>query len=118
MADHLQQLLDSLLWEGYALYPYTPTSTKNATPTPFGIVYPPAYAEALTTTYDELALRCALQAPPDAILAARCASWSPRASATRRRSERSSCRGRWWERSRRPLRASSARCGRTAVRRR
>ena len=56
--------------EGYALYPYTPTSTKNATPTPFGIVYPPAYAEALTTTYDELALRCALQAPPDAILAA------------------------------------------------
>ena len=71
MADQLQQLLDSLLWEGYALYPYTPTATKNATPTPFGIVYPPAYAEALTTTYDELELRCALQAPPDAILAAR-----------------------------------------------
>ncbi len=71
MADQLQQLLDSLLWEGYALYPYTPTATKNATPTPFGIVYPPAYAEALTTTYDELELRCALEAPPDAILAAR-----------------------------------------------
>ena len=71
MADHLQQLLDSLLWEGYALYPYTPTATKNATPTPFGIVYPPAYAQALTTTYDELELRCALEAPPDAILAAR-----------------------------------------------
>lgn len=71
MADQLQQLLDSLLWEGYALYPYTPTATKNATPTPFGIVYPPAYAEALTTTYDELELRCALEAPADAILSAR-----------------------------------------------
>ena len=35
----------SLLYEGYALYPYTP-GVKNATPTPFGIVYPPAYAEA------------------------------------------------------------------------
>ena len=44
MADALEQLVDSLLWEGYALYPYTPGATKNATPTPFGIVYPPAYA--------------------------------------------------------------------------
>jgi hypothetical protein len=41
----VEQLLDSLLYEGYALYPYTPGATKNATPTPHGIVYPPAYAE-------------------------------------------------------------------------
>jgi hypothetical protein len=38
--SHLERLVDSLLFEGYALYPYTPGSTKNATPTPFGIVYP------------------------------------------------------------------------------
>ena len=44
MTDALEQLVDSLLYEGYALYPYTPGATKNATPTPFGIVYPPAYA--------------------------------------------------------------------------
>jgi hypothetical protein len=44
----LDELVDSLLWEGYALYPYTPGATKNATPTPFGIVYPPAYASATT----------------------------------------------------------------------
>jgi len=37
---HLERLVDSLLFEGYALYPYTPGATKNATPTPFGIVYP------------------------------------------------------------------------------
>ena len=36
----LERLIDTLLYEGYALYPYTPGSAKNATPTPFGIVYP------------------------------------------------------------------------------
>jgi hypothetical protein len=41
----VEQLVDSLLYEGYALYPYTPGATKNATPTPHGIVYPAAYAE-------------------------------------------------------------------------
>ncbi|MGZ4184845.1 MAG: hypothetical protein ACXVFQ_14890 [Solirubrobacteraceae bacterium] len=70
MSDTLEQLVDSLLWEGYALYPYTPTATKNATPTPFGIVYPPVYAETLASTYDHLELRCVLEAPPDAILSA------------------------------------------------
>ena len=54
----LEALVDSLLYEGYALYPYTPGATKNATPTPFGIVYPPAYARALDTTYDHLELQC------------------------------------------------------------
>jgi hypothetical protein len=70
MTDALAQLVDSLLWEGYALYPYTPTATKNATPTPFGIVYPPVYAATLASTYDHLELRCVLDAPPDAVLSA------------------------------------------------
>ncbi|HXB66108.1 MAG TPA: hypothetical protein VNV42_14660 [Solirubrobacteraceae bacterium] len=70
MPEPLQQLLDSLLYEGYALYPYTPGATKNATPTPFGIVYPPAYARALPSTFDHLELRCVLEAVPDAVLEA------------------------------------------------
>jgi hypothetical protein len=65
-----EALIDSLLWEGYALYPYTPGATKNATPTPFGIVYPPAYAAGLSSTFDHLELRCELRAPADAVLAA------------------------------------------------
>ena len=44
MTTQLDELVDTLLWEGHQLYPYTPSATKNATPTPFGIVYPPAYA--------------------------------------------------------------------------
>ncbi len=55
------ELVDSLLYEGYALYPYTPGATKNATPTPFGIVYPPAYARALPTTHHQLELRCVVE---------------------------------------------------------
>jgi hypothetical protein len=57
----VNELVDTLLYEGYALYPYTPGATKNATPTPFGIVYPPAYAGALHTTYDHLQLQCVVE---------------------------------------------------------
>ena len=57
----MNELVDSLLWEGYALYPYTPGATKNATPTPFGIVYPPASARTLESTYDHLELQCVVE---------------------------------------------------------
>jgi hypothetical protein len=57
----LEELVTSLLYEGYALYPYTPGSAKNATPTPFGIVYPPAYAGG--STFDHLRLECRLVEP-------------------------------------------------------
>jgi hypothetical protein len=56
VTDGLERLVDSLLYEGYALYPYTPGATKNATPTPFGIVYPPAYAAGSDATFDHLVL--------------------------------------------------------------
>ena len=57
----MNELVESLLYEGYALYPYTPGATKNATPTPFGIVYPPAYARQLDSTYDHLDLQCVVE---------------------------------------------------------
>ncbi len=60
MNAQLEALVSSLLYEGYALYPYTPGATKNATPTPFGIVYPPAYAEHLPTGFDHLRVECLL----------------------------------------------------------
>jgi hypothetical protein len=70
MPDALEQLLDSLLYEGYALYPYTPEAAKNATPTPFGILYPPTYAAGLASTFEHLELRCVLEAPRDARISA------------------------------------------------
>jgi hypothetical protein len=66
----LEELIEALLYEGYALYPYTPGATKNATPTPFGILYPPAYAESRPTTFDHLQMEMALACAPDATLQA------------------------------------------------
>ncbi|MDQ3728973.1 MAG: hypothetical protein M3355_05235 [Actinomycetota bacterium] len=66
MEKSLETLLESLLYEGYALYPYTPTATKNSTPTPFGIVYPPGYAEHNRSTFDHLRIDCILHSEEDA----------------------------------------------------
>jgi hypothetical protein len=68
MTSSLEQLIESLLYEGYALYPYTPGATKNATPTPFGIVYPPSYAALAGSTFDHLAMECVLRADPRALI--------------------------------------------------
>ncbi|MDQ3850476.1 MAG: hypothetical protein M3296_07675 [Actinomycetota bacterium] len=54
---HLERLVESLLYEGYALYPYTTGSQKNATPTPFGIVYPPAYADRQPAAFDRMQIQ-------------------------------------------------------------
>jgi len=54
MHEVAEQLAKSLLFEGYALYPYTPAATKNATPTPFGIAYPTAYANAQPAAFDHV----------------------------------------------------------------
>ena len=70
LSEPLDQLVESLLWEGYALYPYTPGATKNATPTPFGIVYPPLYAIGAASTFDHLELRCVLDCAAPAQLEA------------------------------------------------
>ena len=64
----LEELLGTLLFEGYALYPYTPGATKNATPTPFGIVYPPVYAQATASTFDKLRMQGVALADGDAVL--------------------------------------------------
>ncbi|MGI8507318.1 MAG: hypothetical protein ACR2MK_11065, partial [Solirubrobacteraceae bacterium] len=59
----LEELVSSLLYEGYALYPYTPGATKNATPTPFGIVYPPTYAAECAGAHDHARLECLAEVP-------------------------------------------------------
>ena len=66
----LEELIDALLYEGYALYPYTPGATKNATPTPFGILYPPAYAEGSPAAFDHLRMDIALAPGPAATVRA------------------------------------------------
>jgi hypothetical protein len=66
----LEELVSSLLYEGYALYPYTPGALKNATPTPFGIVYPPVYAQECSGAFDHARLDCVAEPGADASLTA------------------------------------------------
>ena len=66
----LDELVSSLLYEGYALYPYTPGATKNATPTPFGIVYPKAYAAECAGAFDHARMECIATAAREATLSA------------------------------------------------
>ena len=67
--EPIDRLVDSLLYEGYALYPYTPGAAKNATPTPFGIVYPPEYAELGSHTFDLARIDCVLRIDGEAEVA-------------------------------------------------
>ena len=66
MHEAAEQLAQSLLYEGYALYPYTPEATKNATPTPFGIAYPPAYAARQPAAFDHVQVEVVVRADDEA----------------------------------------------------
>lgn len=57
-ADLVTKIADAVLYEGYMLYPYRPSSLKNRQRWTFGGLYPPAYAarhsEALSLTSELL----------------------------------------------------------------
>jgi hypothetical protein len=57
----VERLLSTLLYEGYQLYPYTPDATKNFTPAPFGIAYPPVYAAGSPHTFDRARMQLVLE---------------------------------------------------------
>ena len=84
--------------------PYTPGATKNATPTPFGIVYPPAYARRSPTRPRPPRLQCVVEGDGDGA-EAEVRFLSRAVSATWRRRGGSSCAA---SRAGRGVRASAA----------
>ena len=46
MDELIRRVADAILYEGYILYPYRPSSAKNRQRWTFGVLYPPAYAAA------------------------------------------------------------------------
>ena len=44
-AKLLEDIADAVLYEGYMLYPYRPSSVKNRQRWNFGVLYPKPYAE-------------------------------------------------------------------------
>ena len=46
----VEQIADSVLYEGYILYPYRPSALKNRQRWNFGGLCPPAYADLVVGT--------------------------------------------------------------------
>jgi hypothetical protein len=66
----VEELLESLVLEGYALYPYNAGANKNATPTAAGTVWPPAYAAGREGHHDHLQAQCLARVAPGASVGA------------------------------------------------
>ncbi len=61
-AQPVQRVVDAVLYEGYLLYPYRPSSLKNRQRWTFGGVYPRAYSEAQRGTDPcEMQTECLLE---------------------------------------------------------
>ncbi len=57
-----RKVADSVLYEGYMLYPYRPSAIQNRQRWTFGVLYPPAYAEVITgTEHSRMHSECLVQ---------------------------------------------------------
>jgi hypothetical protein len=64
--DLAEQVARALLYEGYALYPYRPSSLKNRQRWMFGTLYPPAFCRAASAgDRFEMATECLVKADAD-----------------------------------------------------
>jgi len=61
----LEQLTRALLYEGYALFPYKRTATKNMKPVPFGVVYPQHYNVHHPEAHSHLQTECIVKGNAD-----------------------------------------------------
>src|SRR4051812_19001655 len=64
----LDQIVDAVLYEGYILYPYRPSSKKNQQRFTFGRVYPQAYSDDQNgaepfVMQTECLMRCTAESP-------------------------------------------------------
>jgi hypothetical protein len=70
--SQVEQVADAILYEGYILYPYRPSSVKNRQRWTFGGVYPRAYSESQTGADAwQMRTECLLAGGPDALLSVR-----------------------------------------------
>lgn len=64
-----RKVADSVLYEGYMLYPYRPSALKNRQRWSFGILYPPAYPEvALGTERSSFHSECLVETTADVVI--------------------------------------------------
>ena len=65
MTDPVRQIADAVLYEGYILWPYRRSATKNQQRWTFGGVYPPAHARAHPDDPSELSAQALVEDSPD-----------------------------------------------------
>jgi hypothetical protein len=66
------KIADTIMYEGYMLYPYRPSAIKNRQRWTFGILYPPSYAEVSAgTERSQMLSECLLQAGGEAAVQVR-----------------------------------------------
>ncbi|HEY7801994.1 MAG TPA: hypothetical protein VIE40_04915, partial [Dehalococcoidia bacterium] len=66
--DAAKAVGDAVLYEGYVLYPYRASARKNHARWQFGVLMPPAYAEADGSESSRLQAECLLEAGGDITL--------------------------------------------------
>ncbi len=65
----LEQISQTVLYEGYSLYPYHRAAIKNRKPVPFGTVYPRAYQICHTDVHSTTQTECIIQGSEEAAVA-------------------------------------------------
>jgi hypothetical protein len=66
--DGVRAIADAVLYEGYVLYPYRASSSKNQTRWQFGVLMPPAYVDTDSSERDAAQTEILFEAPAGASL--------------------------------------------------
>ena len=61
--DHVRSIADAVLYEGYLLYPYRATSSKNQSRWQFGVLGPPAASAESFGEAPRMSMQCLLERP-------------------------------------------------------
>ena len=70
--EHVDQIAKAVLYEGYMLYPYRPSSVKNRQRFNFGVLYPRSYSEAQGTVEPSaMNIECLVSGGTGAVLEAK-----------------------------------------------
>ncbi len=66
--ERVNQIAKAVLYEGYMLYPYRPSSVKNRQRWNFGVVYPPSFADADGNEPATMQMECLVSGTPASAL--------------------------------------------------
>jgi hypothetical protein len=69
--ERVAQIAKAVLYEGYMLYPYRPSSVKNRQRWNFGVVYPPSFADADGNDPSTMQMECLVSGIPASTLEVR-----------------------------------------------